>query len=98
MGKLDGKIALITGGTSGIGEAISILFAKEGAKVIVVGRSEEKGRKVVKKIEQTDGAAEFIFCDVADTDSIINLKNEVISKYGKLDILVNNAGILTTSL
>ena len=98
MGKLDSKIALITGGTSGIGEAISILFAKEGAKVIVVGRSEEKGRKVVKKIEQTDGVAEFIFCDVADTDSIINLKNEVVSKYGKLDILVNNAGILTTSL
>lgn len=97
MGKLDGKVALITGGTSGMGEAFCKLFAQEGARVIVVGRDEERGKRVTKEIESNNGNACFMQCDVTKINSIKELKKEVISKFSKLDILVNNAGVLITS-
>ena len=96
MNRLEGKIALITGGTSGMGEAFAKLFAKEKAEVIVVGRNRERGNKVVKEILENGGKACFMECDVTSIDSIRNLRKEVDVKYGKLDILVNNAGILIT--
>ena len=94
MGKLDGKIALVTGGTSGIGEASCKLFAEEGAQVIIVGRNEENGQKLEHTI---GGAAQYIKCDVTNEDNIKELKEKVISKYGRLDILFNNAGVLLTN-
>lgn len=97
MGKLDGKVALITGATSGMGEAFARLFAEEGAEVIIVGRNQEKGRKVAEDIISNSGKAYFIECDVTKEKEIISLKNMVLKKYGRLDILVNNAGILLTS-
>lgn len=97
MGKLDGKIALITGATSGIGEATAKLFALEGAKVILVGRNEEKGNAIVKEIEDDNGHAYFFQCDVTDTNQIEELKKDVKIKYGTLDILFNNAGVLLMS-
>ncbi len=97
MGKLDGKVALITGGTSGMGEAFCKLFAQEGAHVIVVGRDEGRGQRVTKEIESNNGNACFMQCDVTKINSIKELKEEVISKFSKLDILVNNAGVLITS-
>lgn len=96
MGKLDGKIALITGGTSGIGEAFSTLFAKEGAEVIIVGRNKEKGKDVVRNIESYGAKACFMECDVTSRASINKLKERVVARYATLDILVNNAGVLIT--
>lgn len=97
MGKLDGKTALITGATSGIGEAFARLFAKEGAEVIVVGRNEKKGKQVVTHIIKNGGNAHFFACDVTSEDNIMDLKKFVFHNFEKLDILVNNAGILITS-
>lgn len=96
MGRLNGKNVLITGATSGIGEAIATLFAEEGATVVIVGRNEDKGIRVVKNIVDNGGIAEFAWCDVLKTESVKNLRKEFEKKYSKLDILVNNAGILIT--
>lgn len=93
MGKLDGKIALITGGTSGIGEACAKLFAAEGASVMVVGRSKEKGEKVVSGICSAGGEAIFLYCDVTEEASVLELRHNFLKQYDHLDILVNNAGI-----
>lgn len=97
MGKLDGKVALITGATSGIGEGCARLFASEGADVIVVGRSEEKGGSVVSAIREKGGIARFLYCDVTQQKSVLDLKENYCKDYDHLDILVNNAGILLTS-
>ena len=97
MGKLDGKIALVTGGTSGMGRAFSMLFAAEGATVIVVGRNTENGVNIVSEIKKAGGKAVFEYCDVTDSESIKDLAYRVTKNYKNLDILVNNAGILITS-
>ena len=97
MGKLDGKVALITGATSGMGEAFAKLFASEGATVAVVGRNEERGLKVVDYIKEKGGQAEFFQCDVSNQDSVLALRKLFEEKFDRLDILVNNAGILITS-
>ena len=98
MGKLDGKIALITGGTSGIGQATALMFSNEGAMVILVGRNDENGQLISKEINknQTQSKATFFHCDVTNMDDIDNLYSYVRNKYGKLDILFNNAGVLLT--
>ncbi len=97
MGKLEGKIALITGATSGIGRASAILFAAEGAKVICVGRDETRGEAVVAEIEASlPGQARFFCCDVAQKTEIERLRAEVQQAYGRVDVLFNNAGIFVT--
>lgn len=96
MGKLEGKIALITGATSGMGEAFAKLFAEEGAYIIVVGRNRKKGEDVVEYIVRKNGKACFMECDVTNYESIKVLRENVYNKFGRLDILVNNAGILIT--
>lgn len=88
MVNLGGKIALITGGTSGIGEATAKYFSKCGATVIITGRSKERGIEIEKEINGI-----FISSDVLNEGSISILKNEIREKYGRLDILFNNAGI-----
>lgn len=97
MGKLNGKIALITGATSGMGEAFAKLFAEEGAEVVVVGRNKEKGQKVVDAICENGGKSIYLYCDVTSEESVWLLKNEYEKQYDHLDILVNNAGLLITS-
>lgn len=96
MLKLQGKIALVTGGTSGIGEAIANIFAKEGATVVIVGRNETRGINVVSSIESEGGNALFIQCDVSKSENVSFLKAEFLKHFSKLDILVNSAGILKT--
>ena len=95
-GRLNGKIALITGGTSGIGGSCSELFASEGCTVIMAARNAVRGEEIEKKILEAGGKAEFIKCDVSSRACVENLKVIVKEKYGHLDILVNSAGILRT--
>ena len=91
--RLENKVALITGGTSGIGEATAILFAKEGARVAITGRSEQRGRDIADKIIRDGGQAIFIRTDVRSAEQCVKAVNETLGAYGSLDILFNNAGV-----
>ena len=96
---LKGKIALVTGAAKGIGRAIAVALAKEGATVVVnYNGSKEKAEAVVEEIRGlgTEGCA--YQCNVADTDAALAMIKEVIAQYGRLDILVNNAGITRDNL
>jgi NAD(P)-dependent dehydrogenase (short-subunit alcohol dehydrogenase family) len=93
MGLLEGKVALVTGGTSGIGRASAVLFAKEGAKVALTGRRAAEGEAVVAEILAAGGEAIFIQADLAETDKIPDIIARVVSHYGRLDCAFNNAGI-----
>jgi 3-oxoacyl-[acyl-carrier protein] reductase len=91
--KLDGKVAIVVGSTSGIGKAIAERFAAEGATAIITGRRNEEGKKVVDGITKAGGKADFYKVDVRDIKSCYSLIDGVVAKYGKLDILDYNAGI-----
>lgn len=91
---LKNKIAIVTGATSGIGEGIATLFAKEGASVVIVGRNEERGNKVVRNMEKSGGEAFFIQADVTKEEEVAAVVTETINQYGAIDILVNNAGVV----
>ena len=91
--RLDGKVAIVTGGNSGIGESTAHLFAQEGAKVIIMARREDQGKAVETAIRAAGGEATFIACDVSD-ESIVNTAVEQASAiYGEINVLFNNAGI-----
>lgn len=95
--RLDHKVAIITGGGSGMGEAIALAFAREGAKVTVFGRTEAKLRKVADEIQQAGGQGLAIAGDVrlvADVDRAIK---STVDAFGKLDILVNSAAIMVNT-
>lgn len=94
MNKLDKKIALITGGTSGIGEAIARLFSEEGATVIICGRNEERGKRIVESTKVNNGKSHFIKCDIKKPDSVNKLYDSVMAEFKRIDILVNCAGVL----
>ena len=92
--KLKDRVAIITGATSGIGEATALLFAQEGARVTVAGRDEARGRKVVAAIEAAGGAAIFVRADVRLPGDCRRIVEETLSAFGgRLDILFNNAGV-----
>lgn len=91
--RLNNKVALITGGTSGIGEATAILFAKEGASIVVAGRDDRRGQAVIEKIESVGGKAAFVRTDVRLGKDCQAAVNTTIRSFGKLDILFNNAGV-----
>lgn len=93
MKTLDGKVAIVTGAGSGIGEATAKLFATEGAKVVVSDISEEAGKRVAGEIVKAGGEAVFIKADTSKEDDHRSLVTETIKKFGKLHIAVNNAGI-----
>lgn len=91
--KLQNKVALVTGGTSGIGRTSAIALAKAGAKVVVSGRREAEGQETVRLIEAAGGQAFFVKADVANEADVINLVNQTVAKFGGLHIAFNNAGV-----
>ena len=91
--RLKDKVALITGGTSGIGEATAALFAAEGAKVAITGRNDARGAAGVERIERNGGKAIFIRADVSVADDCRRAVEETVRAFGRLDVLFNNAGV-----
>ncbi|KAF1883845.1 hypothetical protein Lal_00038337, partial [Lupinus albus] len=99
--RLEGKVALITGGSSGIGEATARLFWKHGAKVVIADIQQNLGQSICKDLESSSSSsslslsnnASFVHCDVTKEKDVENAVNTTISKHGKLDIMFNNAGI-----
>lgn len=89
-----GKTALVTGSTTGIGEACARAFAKHGASVMVMGRNGERGRKVLAELEAMGAEAEFFQGDIAEKGIAERLVEATVERFGRLDVLVNNAGIL----
>ena len=87
MGRLDGKVAFITGSGSGIGRAGAILFAREGAKVIVADISREGGEGTMVRVRDTGGDANYIHTDVTDPESVERAIASTIATYGKLNVL-----------
>lgn len=94
MGKLQDRVALIYGGTSGLGEATAKLYAKEGAKVAIAGRSVERGNEIVDAIKHEGGEAIFVEVDLMETDQIKQSVQDTVDAFGTIDILYNGAGIL----
>src|SRR6202162_6495671 len=93
MTSISGKVALITGGTSGIGEAVAELFAHEGAKVAITGRNESRGHALTARILESGGQAIFLRTDVRKAAECRRAVDETVADFGRLDILFNNAGI-----
>ena len=91
--KLQGKVALITGGGSGIGEASAKLIAREGAKVAVVGRTKEKLDSTVADIRQQGGEAFPISADISQPEQMQQVMQEIIERWGRLDVVFAHAGI-----
>lgn len=91
--RLENKVALITGGTSGIGEATALLFAKESARVAITGRNEDRGKGVVEKIKQSGGEVIFLRADVSLASDCQRAAEETLRVFGRIDILFNNAGV-----
>ncbi|MGA1369151.1 MAG: glucose 1-dehydrogenase [Blastocatellia bacterium] len=94
MNRLEGKVALITGGASGIGRESALLFAREGARVVVVDRDEKAGRQTVRLVKEVGGEALFTKADVSQADDCQRMIKSAEKKFGRLDILFNNAGIM----
>ncbi|WP_405983673.1 SDR family NAD(P)-dependent oxidoreductase [Streptomyces sp. NBC_00872] len=86
---MSGLTALVTGATAGIGRAVAVQLAQEGAEVVVHGRDAERGADVVAEIEKAGGAARFVRADLADTSDVLRLAEEA----GDIDVLINNAGV-----
>lgn len=93
MGRLENKIAIVTGGNSGIGRATAMLFCMEGAKVVIAGRRESENKKIVDEIAAKGGEITAVQADVSRKDDCKKIVEETIKKYGRIDVLVNNAGI-----
>ncbi len=92
MGLLDGKVAIVTGGGSGIGQAVAVGFAREGAKVVICGRREDAGAETVAMINKLGGDCLFVKTDVSKASEVEALVARTVDRYGKLDAAFNNAG------
>jgi NAD(P)-dependent dehydrogenase (short-subunit alcohol dehydrogenase family) len=93
MAECEGKVALVTGGTSGIGRETSVLFAKRGARVVVAGRREKEGKETVDLIRRAGGEAVFVETDVSRASDVKGLVEKTVEVFGGLDYAFNNAGI-----
>lgn len=95
--KLEGKVAIVTGSTSGMGRETAKQFAREGAKVVIVGRNEDRAKEVVDDIKKNGGEAAFVTVDMTKIESLKTIVDKTIEIYGTVDILFNNAGMLSTT-
>lgn len=95
--KLKDKVAIVTGSTSGMGRATAILFAREGAKVVVTGRNEERAKEVVDRIKAEGNEAIYVIVDMLNIDDIKKIFDVTMETYGTVDILFNNAGMLSVA-
>lgn len=93
MKQLENKVALVVGGTSGIGEATAIAFAREGAKVVIAGRRQAEGEAVVNRLKESGADALFVQTDIVSEEQVVRLVQKTVSAYGGLDVLFNNAGV-----
>lgn len=93
MLKLQGKVAVVTGASQGIGQGIAEVFAEAGAHVVVVARNAEKGRKVVADIVASGGRAQWLQTDLSTAENAKQLVQKVLAEHGALDVLVHNAGV-----
>ncbi len=93
MKQFEGKVAIVTGGTSGIGRATAIAYAREGAKVVVTGRREEKGAETVELIKEVGGEGLFVQTDVRNEEAVKSMVEKTVSAFGRLDYAFNNAGV-----
>jgi NAD(P)-dependent dehydrogenase (short-subunit alcohol dehydrogenase family) len=91
--ELEGKVALVTGGTSGIGRETAVLFAKAGASVVVAGRREVEGQTTIDLVRATGGDGLFVKTDVSKAVEVEELVQTIVEKFGRLDIAFNNAGV-----
>ena len=91
--ELEGKVGLVTGGTSGIGRDAAVLFAKAGAKVVVSGRREKEGKETIDLIRAAGGDGLFVKSDVSRDAEVAALVQKTVEKFGRLDVAFNNAGI-----
>src|ERR1035437_1929236 len=99
MGKLEGKVALITGAASGIGQGITIAFSREGATVVVVDLVDEsRARETMDAVAAFGGESCFIQADVSDEASVAAMAENALARFGRVDVLVNNAGVFSEAL
>jgi NAD(P)-dependent dehydrogenase (short-subunit alcohol dehydrogenase family) len=94
--RLKDKVAIVTGGGAGIGEAIALKYAQEGARVVVAEIDPQRGKSVLQAIQKQGGVGIFVPTDVSSEDQVKEMVNAGISRFGRIDILVNNAAILIT--
>jgi NAD(P)-dependent dehydrogenase (short-subunit alcohol dehydrogenase family) len=93
MGRLEGKVALVTGGNSGIGRGIVHRFVDEGARVAFAGRDRAKGEAVLREISEKKGDGAFYALDLGDEEAVADLIQRIERRFGRLDIVINNAGV-----
>jgi len=93
---LANKVAVITGGATGMGRAMAYKFAEEGCSIVIADISESLGKNTADEVSKTGGEAIFVRCDVTDNSQVQDMVNTAISKFGKIDILINSAGALGT--
>ena len=98
MGRLDGKVCIITGSNSGVGAAAAELFAKEGAKVVITARRQDKLDEEANKIRSMGGTVLAVKFDVSYEEEVIALVKKVVEEFGTVDVLLNNAGVLEAGL
>src|SRR5579859_6183947 len=88
---MQGKVVLITGGSSGIGRAAALLFARRGARVVIAARGADRGARVVREIESARGTAVFVATDVSEAGQVNALVRQTVEAFGRLDCAFNNA-------
>lgn len=97
LGRLKGRVAIVTGGSRGIGRGIAGLFAEEGAKLVIVGRDAASGKEAVASVVKSGGRAVFVEGDIAIAETSSRMVETALASYGRLDILCHNAGIFPES-